>query len=130
MATIVESPKVLSREASMLIATDRVHGTDVWDRAGDKIGTIEKLMIDKRSGQVAYVILTSGGFLALGQSYHPVPWSMFRYDEAFDGYSVAIDKQLLDGAPSYRPDTAPTFDEAYGNRVTEYYESRPPALCV
>ena len=106
---------------AMLMSPDDAKGMAIRGRGGDKLGTIDRLILDKRTGQAAFVILSSGGFLGLGQSYHPLPWSAFRYDEKQDGYVVSIDKRLLEGAPGYRPDSAPLFDQAYGQRVTEYY---------
>lgn len=109
-------------ETSALIASDRVQGTKVYGRDGDKLGTVHNVMIDKRAGQVAYVVISTGGFLGLGQAYHPLPWSAFRYDEDQGGYVVHVDKRMLEGGPSFRPDTAPVFDEAYGRRVSDYYQ--------
>lgn len=106
---------------TMLISSDRVEGTPVFGRDGDKLGKVHTLVIDKSSGQVAYVVISTGGFLGLGQAYHPLPWSAFQYDVQQQGYVVQVDKRMLDGAPSFRPDTTPTFDEAYGARVTDYY---------
>lgn len=114
----------VSSGARALISADNVRGKVVHGREGDKLGTIDKLIIDERTGQVAYVILSTGGFLGLGQSYHPIPWPTFHYDDKQGGYTADLDKRLLEGAPSFRPDSAPVFDEAYGARVTEYY--RPP----
>jgi hypothetical protein len=31
-------------------------------------------MIDKRSGKAEYAIMSFGGFLGIGDSYHPLPW--------------------------------------------------------
>ncbi|HIQ17032.1 MAG TPA: PRC-barrel domain containing protein [Novosphingobium capsulatum] len=109
----------------VLICADDIRGKAVHGRDGDALGTIARLVLDARTGQVAYVILSSGGFLGLGQSYHPVPWSAFRYDDLEGGYVAAIDKRLLEGAPSFRPDSAPVFDETYGRRVTDYYRTAP-----
>lgn len=124
MATDTAIPAPVS--ATILVPARNVSGTVVYGRDGDKLGTVDEVILDKRTGQVTYVILTSGGFLALGQSYHPIPWSAFRYDAKQDLYEVAVDKRLLDGAPSYRRDSAPFFDAAYGKRVTDYY-GPPPA---
>ena len=104
-----------------LVSAEDIRGKAVLDRDGDKLGVVDKLIFDERTGHIAYVILSSGGFLGLGQSYHPIPWSVFLHDDKHEGFSVAIDKRLLEGAPSYRPDTAPHFDDAYGQRVTDYY---------
>ncbi len=119
------STSVAKTETSSLIASDRVEGTKVYGRDGDKLGTVHNFMVDKRSGQVAYVVISTGGFLGLGQSYHPLPWSAFSYDEAQAGYVVQVDKRMLDGAPSFRPDNAPVFDDAYGRRISDYFAAMP-----
>jgi sporulation protein YlmC with PRC-barrel domain len=110
-----------------LISADDVRGKTVHGRDGDKLGTVDRLILDERTGQVAYVILSTGGFLGLGQSYHPIPWSALHYDETRGGYAAAIDKRLLEGAPSFRPDSAPVFDDDYGRRVTDYFRLPPAA---
>ena len=72
---------VATTETSSLIASNRVEGTKVYGRDGDKIGAVHNFMVNKRTGQVAYVVISTGGFLGLGQAYHPLPWSAFSYDE-------------------------------------------------
>lgn len=121
MATNATIPGNAAIGPRVLISADDVRGKTVHGRDGDKLGTVDKLILDQRTGQVAYVILSSGGFLGLGQSYHPIPWDAFRYEEKEGGYVAAIDKRLLEGSPSFRPDSAPIFDEAYGRRVTDYF---------
>ena len=58
-----------------LIAADRVEGTAVYNRQGDHLGAIKTVMIDKPSGKVAYAVMSFGGFLGIGEKYHPLPWS-------------------------------------------------------
>ena len=70
MATL-ENP---SEPSGSLIAGQQVAGTDVYDRSGEKLGTIRDVMIDKKSGRIAYAILSFGGFLGIGDRYHPLPW--------------------------------------------------------
>jgi len=89
------------RETTTLIAADKVQGTDVFNNGGDRLGSVHDLMLDKQTGQVAYAILSFGGFLGVGSSYHPLPWSLLRYDTNFGGYVVEIDESQLKGAPSY-----------------------------
>src|SRR5205823_6588515 len=70
------------KEATMshkLIASDRVEGSAVYDRSGRHIGTIERVMIDKISGKIAYAVLTFGGFLGFGQKHFPTPWDALKY---------------------------------------------------
>jgi len=103
------------------VASNLVTNPVAFDRGGHKLGTVHSFIVEKRTGQVAYAILSFGGFLGLGQSYHPLPWGSLAYDLVRDGYVVNVDKAMLEGSPSYRPDDAPQFDDAYGQRVSTYY---------
>jgi len=69
-----------ARETTALIGSDKVEGTDVYNARGEHMGSIERVMIDKRSGQVAYAVLSFGGFLGIGSDYYPVPWAALTYD--------------------------------------------------
>ncbi|CAA9522077.1 MAG: hypothetical protein AVDCRST_MAG91-2264 [uncultured Sphingomonadaceae bacterium] len=101
----------------------RVDDVSVYDVDGRKLGTFHAAHIHRNTGQIEYAVLSIGGFLGLGQNYHPVPFRTLRFDEKLGGYIVAISKALLDGGPSYRPDNAPTWDAAYARRLTDYYAS-------
>lgn len=89
---------------SALVASDRVEGTAVYGPGNRRIGRIERLMIDKVSGQVAYAVLTFGGFLGIGEDHYPLPWAKLRYDTALDGYKVDISEQQLRDAPKFGKD--------------------------
>lgn len=83
-----------------LIMASRVTHTPVFNRAGERMGHVDDLSIDKVSGQVNCAILAMGGFLGLGERLHPVPWSMLDYDPVRAGYVVSLDKEVLEKAPS------------------------------
>lgn len=84
-----------------LVPADRVNGTAVFDSAGQKLGHVEDIAIDKVSGRVAYAILSFGGFLGVGEHYYPVPWSLLDYDVEKGGYVVPLDKAKVEAAPSF-----------------------------
>ncbi len=109
-----------------MIPSDRVEGTPVRRPNGDTVGEIRRLMIDKISGSVAYAVLSFGGFLGLGERYHPIPWSALRYNPELAAYELNISDEQLKAAPSYgaRED----FD--WGDRSSEtalheYYKTAP-----
>jgi hypothetical protein len=104
-----------------LISSDRVDDTAVYNTAGDKLGSIDYLMIDKRSGQVRYAVLEFGGFLGMGTDRYPLPWGLLKYDTSMDGYVVPIEKSALDKAPHHPEDNRPEYDDAYGRGVYGYY---------
>jgi hypothetical protein len=84
-----------------LIGSDRVEGTKLFDPAGKHIGTVKRLVIDKVSGRVAYVIASFGGYLGMGAREYAVPWDMLTYDPTLGGYHTEITKEQLEGAPSF-----------------------------
>ena len=101
MQTAMKDTAVESSEAGRLIGSDKVEGTEVHDRAGNKLGTIERVMIDKQSGKVAYAVMSFGGFLGLGERFHPLPWAVLDYDTDQHAYVVDLDRKTLEGAPTF-----------------------------
>ena len=110
------------RETGELISADKVTGTAVYNAAGDSLGTIHDLMIDKRAGRVAYAVMSFGGFLGIGEKYHPLPWNVLTYDEDKGGYNIDLSAEQLRGAPSYSSDELRYFgDRTENERVLTYY---------
>jgi PRC-barrel domain len=117
---------VIRTKKHTLIASDRVEGTAVRRPKGDKIGSIERLMIDKVSGKVAYAVLSFGGFLGIGHKHLPIPWSLLKYHTELDAYELDIADEVLRKAPS--SDQSSEFD--FGDRLDEaklysYYNVPP-----
>jgi len=108
-------------ETNALISADKVQGTAVYNNAGDRIGTIDSVMLHKRRGTVAYAVMSFGGFLGIGERYHPLPWDVLSYDESKGGYNVQHSADDLVKAPNYSRDE---LDRAeYGKEVDTYYGS-------
>jgi sporulation protein YlmC with PRC-barrel domain len=108
-------------ETDILIASNKVEGTAVYNREGEKLGSIYNFMVDKESGQVEYAVLQFGGILGLGSDYYPVPWGALEYDEEQEGYVIDIDKEFLDEAPRYSGTDAPRFTPAYAGEIDTAY---------
>lgn len=103
------------------IAASRVEGTPVYNLAGEKLGAIDDLIIDKRSGFVRHAALEFGGFLGLGTDRFPLPWSMLTYDVEKDGYVVNLDMEQLKSGPRYARDAQPVWSDAYARGVYAHY---------
>jgi hypothetical protein len=114
------------RETTSFIGSDKVEGTPVYRSNGDKIGRIERVMIDKISGKVAYAVMSFGGFLGIGEDYYPLPWALLSYNTRLDGYEVNISEQQLKGAPKFSK--AESWDwskPANDQKVYDYYQVMP-----
>jgi hypothetical protein len=112
------------RETHDLIGSDKVEGTDVYRSNGEKIGQIERVMLEKRSGKIAYAVMSFGGFLGLGHDHYPVPWAKLDYNERLGGYELNISDQELKGAPKYG-ETEWNWDRDQGRKVYDYYKVPP-----
>ncbi|MFN3946375.1 MAG: PRC-barrel domain-containing protein [Allosphingosinicella sp.] len=108
-------------ETSRLIASNKVEGTPVYNRRGDRLGTIYNFMVDKFSGKVEYAVMTYGGFLGIGQRYYPLPWRMLDYDTREGGYVVDMSERDLEDAPSFGRGDEPRFNRDYGRHVHSWY---------
>jgi len=105
-----------------VISSEKVEGTSVYNTEGEKLGSIDDLMIDKYSGQIRYAVLEFGGFMGMGTDRYPLPWRVLKYSNDKGGYVVPLNKAMLEEAPRYREDAVPPYDTAYGNRVDTYYD--------
>jgi sporulation protein YlmC with PRC-barrel domain len=84
------------------ILASKVKGTPVYNSQGDKIGTVEDVVLDKLSNNIMFAVLGSGGVLGVGEKYRPIPWSVLDYDPQKGGYVVPVDRARLEKAPAYR----------------------------
>jgi len=95
-----------ARETVNLIGSDKVEGTAVYGPDGTKIGSIERVMIDKLNRKVSYAVLSFGGLLGIGDDYYPLPWQSLKYDTNLGGYVTGITEAQLQNAPGYNSDNA------------------------
>lgn len=110
-------------ETDRLIASDKIEGTAVYGADGDRLGSVHNFMVDKQSGRVEYAVLSFGGFLGIGEEYHPLPWDQLSYDTAKGGYVVSLTRDQLQDAPRYRAGEEPAYSRSYGQQVHGYYGS-------
>lgn len=108
-----------------LIESDKVIGTEVYGPDDRHIGEIERLVLEKVGGKVAYAVLSFGGFLGIGEDYYPLPWAKLAYNESLGGFQVDITKDQLEGAPSYDRDSPFDWSEENNRRIYGYYGVRP-----
>jgi hypothetical protein len=120
MATTVDD----RRETVSLIGSDKVEGTAVYGADDNKIGSVQRIMIDKMSGKVAYAVVSFGGFLGMGEDYYPMPWPTLKYDTRLGGYRAGVTEDQLKGAPKYSRSTDWDWsDRANDQRVYDYYKT-------
>jgi sporulation protein YlmC with PRC-barrel domain len=106
------------------IRAKKVIGTAVNDQTGKTIGEVEDIVLDKQSNNIMFAIVSFGGFLGIGEKYHPVPWSSLKYDPSQDAYVVNFTKDQLKAAPADSISELTKDDgRAFRDRAFEYYKT-------
>lgn len=111
-------------ETHQLIASDKVEDTAVFDRSGEKLGTVRKVMIGKMDGKVRYVVMGFGGLFGMGEDNYPLPWDSLDYDTKLGGYkmkSLSKDDLDKDKAPSFGRSEEPNWSDDYDRKIRMYY---------
>jgi sporulation protein YlmC with PRC-barrel domain len=106
------------------IRAKKVIGTSVKDPSGATIGKVEDIVLDKLSNNIMFAIVGFGGFLGMGEKFHPLPWSTLDYDETEGGYVVNLSKDQLEAAPAYTMEELTAGDGTqYRTEVYDYYSA-------
>jgi len=101
-------------------------GTDVVNSKGESLGDVKEVVIDPRSGKVAYAVVSFGGFLSMGEKLFAIPFSAFNYDTIENEYVLDVSKERLEAAPGFDANHWPSMAEEKWNRdVYKYYERSP-----
>jgi sporulation protein YlmC with PRC-barrel domain len=106
------------------IRAKTVIGTAVKDTAGERIGHVEDIVLDKLTNNIVFAIVGFGGFLGMGEKYHPIPWSSLKYDEREGSYVVNFSREMLEAAPADSIDALVAGNAvSYRDRAYDYYNA-------
>lgn len=119
------NPSVVGKDETwQMIASDKVEGTAVFDRKGEKLGTVRKVMIGKRDGQVRYVVMGCGGLFGFGEDSFPLPWDGLDFDQELGGFKLkGVTKEDFErgNAPRHGRDEEPNWSNDYDQQIRLYY---------
>jgi sporulation protein YlmC with PRC-barrel domain len=92
-----------------VVKASEVVGGEVKNNAGEKLGTINDVVINKALGKVSYLVLSFGGHLGFGNKFFAIPWKVFTYNEEQDCFILNLDKERLQNAPGFDKNNWPNF---------------------
>ena len=105
------------------IRASKVIGTTVKDSAGERLGKVEDVVLDKQSNSILFGVMSFGGVLGMGEKYHPVPWAALDYDASENAYVINLTKEQLKAAPADSIEELTRGDgAAYRDRAFDYYK--------
>jgi sporulation protein YlmC with PRC-barrel domain len=109
-----------------LMGADTLLGERVVNMQEHNLGDIKEIMLDMRSGQVAYAVLAFGGFLGMGEKLFAVPWQALKLDTTNQRFVLDVDKDRLKSAPGFNPDAWPDMsDVAWAGQIHTFYGTDP-----
>ena len=108
------------------VKASSIIGTDVVNPKGDNLGDVKEVVIDPRTGRVAYAVVSFGGFLSMGEKLFAIPFSALDYDAEKNEYVLDVSKERLEAAPGFDADHWPAMsDEKWNRDVYKYYQRSP-----
>jgi sporulation protein YlmC with PRC-barrel domain len=124
--TTADTTSSRDRRRRRVLSAGTLAGDRVRNTAGDDLGKIEEIMIDLPTGKVAYVVLSFGGFLGIGDKLFAVPWRALRIDEGEHQFVLDIDKRTLENAPGFDKNNWPDMaDPAFADMIHAHYGTTP-----
>lgn len=113
-------------ETLNLISAGKVQGTPVLSAEGETIGKIYDVMLEKRTGKIAYAMMSFGGILGIGKTYHPLPWHALSYIPDAGGYVIGIPREAFRSGPTL--DETAVLDKSLARKIDDYYQAWPPVV--
>ena len=109
-----------------LMGAATLTGDSVVNHRAEALGDIKEIMLDMRSGRVAYAVLSFGGFLSMGQKLFAVPWNALKLDTTNKCFVLNVEKERLSTAPGFDKDLWPNMaDPAWQRDIHAYYGTQP-----
>ena len=109
-----------------LMGAHTLTGEDVVNHLEESLGDIKEIMLDMRSGRVAYAVLSFGGVLGLGDKLFAVPWNALTLDTVNKRFVLKVEKQKLEAAPGFDKEAWPNMaDASWAKDIHTYYGTKP-----
>jgi sporulation protein YlmC with PRC-barrel domain len=111
---------------SQVQKASKLMGASVKNLQDEKLGKVENLLLDLPSGRVVAVIISTGGFLGMGNELSGVPPTALRFAADRDTLQLDTSKEMLSNAPHFKANQWPDFAQSdYAAGVYRAYKVEP-----
>lgn len=125
-ARIEGTPEETPGPGPRIMSSSTLEGDEVVNRQGEKLGTLEEIMLDVSGGRIAYAVLSTGGFLGVGDKLFAIPWQALTLDTDNECFILDIEKERLENAPGFDKAHWPAMaDQRWASELHTYYGTRP-----
>ncbi len=109
-----------------VMAADTLKNNKLFTSDHKDIGKITEIMLDVRSGRIAYAVLSSGGFLGMGGRLYAIPWSALTLDTDEKCFRLDVTADHVKNAPAFDKEHWPSMaNESWGSSLHQYYHRTP-----
>lgn len=110
------------KAATTLLCASTITGDDVCNMQDEKLGKIQDIMLDITEGKIRYAVLSSGGFMGVGDRLFAVPWKALKLDKENKRFLLDVDQERLKNAPGFNKDQWPNMaDTTWSTTIETYY---------
>ncbi len=111
-----------------LMGADTLIGDEVYNLQNEHLGEIKEIMLDMRTGRVAYAVMAAGGVFSLGERLFAIPWDALTLDTVNKRFTLAVAKERIENAPGFDADHWPDMaNPQWASQVKDYYGGSTPS---
>jgi len=108
-----------------LMGANTLIGDNVHNLQDEHLGDIKEIMLDMRTGTIAYAVLSFGGVFTIGEKLFAVPWSALKLDTTNKRFVLDVAKERFKNAPGFDSDNWPDMaDQSWVDSIRTYYGTR------
>jgi sporulation protein YlmC with PRC-barrel domain len=122
----VQTTEVVQEIGPSVMSASTLIGDEVYNLKNEELGDVKDIMLNMRTGKVAYAVLSFGGFLGMGEKLFAVPWAVLKLDAENKRFTLDVNKERLENAPGFDKDSWPNMaDPVWENEIHAYYGTTP-----
>lgn len=113
----------MTKNIRNVLSASTLIGDDIENHHGENLGKLEDIMLNLHSGQIAYAVISFGGFLGLGEKLFAVPWNKLHVDQEKECIIFEVSKEQLESMPGFDKDNWPDMtDPKWESQINSYYD--------
>lgn len=121
-----KGPETAAGPGPDVMAASTLDGDKILSTDGEEIGKVKEIMLDVQAGRIAYVVMSCGGFLGIGDKLLAIPWSALTLDTDRKCFLLSVTSESVKNAPGFDKDHWPAMaDVAWASELHDYYRTSP-----
>ncbi len=106
------------------LSVETIRRHKIVNRGGDVLGHAEDFIFDPQSGEMRYLVFSTGGVLGIGEKQVVIPFGEADLDFANERIILNFNADEIRDAPGFTRGKFPDFAPAYRKDIDGFYAAR------